>query len=99
MSIAARSSLTTTLLKNSARGFATVSRSPVQSQIVAQKYGLYNQTCQMSDKGVRGGVIGVDLGTTNSSVAAFSGDGERLVGMPAKRQAVTNSANTFYATK
>ncbi|KAJ8896302.1 hypothetical protein PR048_001646 [Dryococelus australis] len=26
-------------------------------------------------------------------------DGERLVGMPAKRQAVTNSANTFYATK
>lgn len=26
-------------------------------------------------------------------------DGERLVGMPAKRQAVTNAANTFYATK
>ena len=26
-------------------------------------------------------------------------EGERLVGMPAKRQAVTNSANTFYATK
>ena len=26
-------------------------------------------------------------------------DGERLVGMPAKRQSVTNSANTFYATK
>merc|ERR1712098_638103 len=25
--------------------------------------------------------------------------GERLVGMPAKRQAVTNSQNTFYATK
>ncbi len=72
--------------------------------------------------GVRGAVIGVDLGTTNScvavmegkqakvienaegarttpSVCAFSTDGERLVGMPAKRQAVTNSANTFYATK
>lgn len=29
----------------------------------------------------------------------FFSDGERLVGMPAKRQAVTNSANTFYATK
>lgn len=26
-------------------------------------------------------------------------DGERLSGMPAKRQAVTNAANTFYATK
>jgi len=36
---------------------------------------------------------------TTPSVCAFSTDGERLVGMPAKRQAVTNSANTFYATK
>ena len=36
---------------------------------------------------------------TTPSHVAFSKDGERLVGMPAKRQAVTNSANTFYATK
>lgn len=73
-------------------------------------------------EGVKGAVIGIDLGTTNScvavmegkqakvienlegsrttpSVVAFTKDGERLVGMPAKRQAVTNSANTFYATK
>ena len=72
--------------------------------------------------GVKGAVIGIDLGTTNSCVAvmegkaakvienaegarttpsviAFTGEGERLVGMPAKRQAVTNSTNTFYATK
>merc|ERR1712180_357180 len=72
--------------------------------------------------GVKGAVVGVDLGTTNScvavmegkvakvienaegarttpSVVAFGTDGERLVGMPAKRQAVTNSENTFYATK
>jgi len=34
----------------------------------------------------------------NNSCFFFS-DGERLVGMPAKRQAVTNSSNTFYATK
>ena len=74
-----------------------------------------------SDK-VKGHVIGIDLGTTNScvatmegktpkvlensegarttpSVVAFTGDGERLVGMPARRQAVTNSKNTLYATK
>lgn len=73
-------------------------------------------------EGVRGAVIGIDLGTTNScvavmegkaakvienaegsrttpSVVAFSKDGERLVGMPARRQAVTNPQNTFYATK
>merc|ERR1711994_349931 len=36
---------------------------------------------------------------TTPSVVAFTPEGERLVGMPAKRQAVTNSANTFYATK
>lgn len=74
-----------------------------------------------SDK-VRGQVIGIDLGTTNScvavmegkqakvlensegsrttpSVVAFTKDGERLVGMPAKRQAVTNATNTLHATK
>lgn len=36
---------------------------------------------------------------TTPSVVAFSADGERFVGMPAKRQAVTNSQNTLYATK
>ena len=74
-----------------------------------------------SDK-VKGHVIGIDLGTTNScvslmegknpkvlensegarttpSVVAFTSDGERIVGAPARRQAVTNSQNTLYATK
>jgi molecular chaperone DnaK len=32
-------------------------------------------------------------------VVAFTDDGQRLVGMPAKRQAVTNPENTVYATK
>nr|AHK26790.1 heat shock 70 kDa protein cognate 5-like protein [Epicauta chinensis] len=90
-----------------------------------EKYGLhpkYDNQLRYKSEGVKGAVIGIDLGTTNScvavmegkqakviensegsrttpSVVAFSKDGERLVGMPAKRQAVTNSANTFYATK
>ena len=29
----------------------------------------------------------------------YLGDNERIIGMPAKRQAVTNSVNTLYATK
>lgn len=36
---------------------------------------------------------------TTPSVIAITKDGERLVGQAAKRQAVTNSENTFYATK
>ncbi|XP_020892188.1 stress-70 protein, mitochondrial [Exaiptasia diaphana] len=36
---------------------------------------------------------------TTPSVVAFTPEGERLVGAPAKRQAVTNPQNTLYATK
>ena len=36
---------------------------------------------------------------TTPSVVAIMDDGERLVGQPAKRQAVTNPSNTFYAIK
>jgi molecular chaperone DnaK len=36
---------------------------------------------------------------TTPSMVAFSKDGERLVGQPAKRQAVTNPENTLYAVK
>lgn len=34
-------------------------------------------------------------GRTTPSVVAFSKDGERLVGVPAKRQAVVNPENTL----
>ncbi|PHR23740.1 MAG: molecular chaperone DnaK [Hoeflea sp.] len=36
---------------------------------------------------------------TTPSMVAFSDDGERLVGQPAKRQAVTNPENTLFAVK
>ncbi len=36
---------------------------------------------------------------TTPSVVAFTEDGSRIVGIAAKRQAVTNPQNTFYATK
>ncbi|KAG7813099.1 hypothetical protein KL921_000645 [Ogataea angusta] len=36
---------------------------------------------------------------TTPSVVAFTKDGERLVGIPAKRQAVVNPENTLFATK
>src|SRR5712672_3723580 len=36
---------------------------------------------------------------TTPSIVAFTDDGERLVGLPAKRQAVTNPMNTLFAIK
>jgi len=102
------------------RQFSLLARNPSQASVMAQKYDL--QQNRFNSGGVKGAVIGIDLGTTNScvavmegkaakvienaegarttpSVVAFTADGERLAGMPAKRQAVTNSENTFYATK
>jgi molecular chaperone DnaK len=54
-----------------------------------------------------GKIIGIDLGTTNNqegarvtpSVVAFTKGGERLVGLTAKRQAITNPKNTVYSIK
>jgi molecular chaperone DnaK len=36
---------------------------------------------------------------TTPSMVAFTNDGERLIGLPAKRQGVTNPENTFFAIK
>ncbi|ATW05929.1 Heat shock protein 70 [Candidatus Hodgkinia cicadicola] len=36
---------------------------------------------------------------TTPSIVAITAKGERLVGLPAKRQAITNSENTFYSVK
>src|SRR5262249_3343688 len=36
---------------------------------------------------------------TTPSIVAFTDDGERLVGQPAKRQAVTNPERTIFAVK
>ena len=38
-------------------------------------------------------------GRTTPSVVAFAKDGQRLVGTPAKRQAVTNPENTIFSIK
>ena len=36
---------------------------------------------------------------TTPSIVAFTQDGERLIGQPAKRQGVTNPEHTFFAIK
>jgi molecular chaperone DnaK len=44
-------------------------------------------------------IINSEGANTTPSIIAFTPDGERLVGQPAKRQAVTNPEKTFFAIK
>ena len=45
-------------------------------------------------------IIYIDIGQrTTPSVVSFSDDKQRLVGIPAKRQAVTNPTHTIFASK
>ena len=57
-------------------------------------------SCVAVMEGTQANVIENSEGTrTTPSIVAFTDDGERLVGQPAKRQAVTNPERTFFAIK
>ena len=71
----------------------------VQGPVIGIDLGTTN-SCVSIIEGDRPHVIENSEGQrTTPSVVAFTKDGQRLVGTPAKRQTVTNPANTFHATK
>jgi len=76
------------------RSYATV-----QGQVIGVDLGTTN-SCVSVMEGSTPKVIENSEGfRTTPSVIAFTADGERLVGAPARRQAVTNPTNTLYASK
>jgi len=82
-------------LKNSNRTLSDKAQGPV----IGIDLGTTN-SCVAIIEGDRAHVIENSEGQrTTPSVVAFTKDGERLVGTPAKRQTVTNPENTFHATK
>ncbi|HEX7349352.1 MAG TPA: molecular chaperone DnaK [Rhodanobacteraceae bacterium] len=69
------------------------------SKIIGIDLGTTN-SCVAVMEGTKTRVIENSEGDrTTPSIVAFAKDGEVLVGAPAKRQAVTNPKNTFYAVK
>lgn len=69
------------------------------SKIIGIDLGTTNSCVAVMD-GKEARVIENAEGTrTTPSMVAFTKDGERLVGQPAKRQAVTNPENTLYGIK
>ena len=69
------------------------------SKVIGIDLGTTN-SCVAVMEGKNGKVIENAEGLrTTPSMVAFANSGERLIGQPAKRQAVTNSENTLYAIK
>ncbi|KAJ2806817.1 hypothetical protein H4R21_000724 [Coemansia helicoidea] len=73
--------------------------SKVQGQVIGIDLGTTN-SCVAVMEGKNTRVIeNSEGGRTTPSTVAFTKDGELLVGVPAKRQAVVNPENTLFATK
>jgi molecular chaperone DnaK len=85
------------------RLFGTVNRPPKGSKIVGKVIGIdlgTTNSCVAVIEGKTSRLIENAEGMrTTPSIVAFATDGERLVGQPAKRQAVTNPENTIFAVK
>ena len=69
------------------------------SKIIGIDLGTTNSCVAIMDGKQPKVIENAEGARTTPSVVAILDDGERLVGQPAKRQAVTNPANTFFAIK
>jgi len=70
------------------------------SRIIGIDLGTTNSCVSMvDDRGNPKVLAGADNERVTPSVVAFTGDGEVLVGVPARRQAVTNPQRTVFGTK
>lgn len=69
------------------------------SKIIGIDLGTTNSCVSIMESGTPKVIENNEGMRTTPSVVAFVEGGSQLVGLPAKRQAVTNPQNTFYATK
>ncbi len=69
------------------------------SKIIGIDLGTTNSCVAVMDGKQPKVIENAEGARTTPSVVAIQDDGERLVGQPAKRQAVTNPTNTFFAIK
>jgi len=96
LGLCSRTSWMTTSLPT---GLASVRRSKATGSIAGIDLGTTN-SCVAVMEGSSPKVLENSEGMrTTPSIVAMTTDGQRLVGIPAKRQAVTNPENTVFATK
>ncbi|GAB4145511.1 MAG: molecular chaperone DnaK [Planctomycetota bacterium] len=71
----------------------------IMSKIVGIDLGTTNSVVSVMEGGEPKVIANMEGSRTTPSVVAFTQSGERLVGAPARRQAVTNPKNTIYSIK
>jgi molecular chaperone DnaK len=69
------------------------------ARVIGIDLGTTNSCVAVMEGGKPKVVENAEGARTTPSIVAFAKDGERLVGQPAKRQAVTNPENTVFAVK
>jgi molecular chaperone DnaK len=69
------------------------------SKVIGIDLGTTNSCVAVMEGSTAKVIENAEGARTTPSMVAFSQNGERLVGQPAKRQAVTNPENTFFAIK
>ena len=69
------------------------------SKIIGIDLGTTNSCVAVMEGGKPKVIENSEGARTTPSITAFTKDGERLIGQPAKRQAVTNPDNTLFAIK
>ena len=68
-------------------------------KVIGIDLGTTNSCVSVMDGGKPKVIENSEGARTTPSIVAFTKDGERLIGQPAKRQAVTNPDNTIFAVK
>ncbi len=69
------------------------------AKVIGIDLGTTNSCVAVMDGGKPKVIENSEGARTTPSIVAFTRDGERLIGQPAKRQAVTNGDNTIFAVK
>ncbi len=69
------------------------------SKVIGIDLGTTNSCVAVMDGGTPKVLENAEGARTTPSIVAFTDESERLVGQPAKRQAVTNPEKTFFAVK
>src|SRR5689334_5560905 len=69
------------------------------ARVIGIDLGTTNSCMAVMEGGEPTVIPNAEGGRTTPSVVAFTKDGQRLVGTPAKRQAVTNPKNTIFSIK